>query len=86
MANRLEFLSTNSIPEPTCPQTVYLPSRNGAGAKQMKNEQLATNMQEIADNLAITTSNLNRLGLWHFLWHHEPQRTNSPSNEAAQKP
>jgi hypothetical protein len=52
----------------------------------LKNEQLATNVQEIADNLATTTSNLNRLGLWHFLWHHEPQHTNSPSNETAQKP
>jgi phospholipid/cholesterol/gamma-HCH transport system substrate-binding protein len=63
-----------------------LQSGKGLAGTMLKNEQLATNMQEIADNLAITTSNLNRLGLWHFLWHHEPQRTNSPSNEAAQKP
>ena len=63
-----------------------LQSGKGLAGTMLKNEQLATNMQEIADNLAIATSNLNRLGLWHFLWHHEPQRTNSPSSEAAQKP
>jgi phospholipid/cholesterol/gamma-HCH transport system substrate-binding protein len=63
-----------------------LQSGKGLAGTMLKNEQLATNAQEIADNLAIATSNLNRLGLWRFLWHHEPQRTNSPSNETAQKP
>jgi hypothetical protein len=28
--------------------------------------------------LSIATSNLNRLGLWHFLWHKEPLPTNAP--------
>ena len=32
----------------------------------LQNEQLATNVQAIADNLAITTSNLNRLGFVAF--------------------
>jgi len=63
-----------------------LQSGKGLAGTMLKNEQLATNVQEIADNLVTTTSNLNRLGLWHFLWHHEPQRTNSPSNETVQKP
>ena len=63
-----------------------LQSGKGLAGTMLKNEQLATNMQEIANNLATTTSNLNRFGLWRFLWHHEPQRTNSPSNETAQKP
>jgi phospholipid/cholesterol/gamma-HCH transport system substrate-binding protein len=63
-----------------------LQSGKGLAGTMLKNEQLATNVQEIADNLATTTSNLNRLGLWRFLWHHEPQRTNSPSNETAPKP
>ncbi len=31
------IVSTNSIPDTICPQTVYCPSRNGAGAKQIKN-------------------------------------------------
>lgn len=38
----------------------------------LKDEQLAANVRTIAANLTITTSNLNRLGLWHFLWHKEP--------------
>jgi hypothetical protein len=40
----------------------------------LQNEQLATNVQAIANNLAIASSNLNRLGLWRFLWHKEPVR------------
>ena len=47
-------------------------SGQGLAGTVLKNEQLATNVQMIAANLSITTSNLNRLGLWHFLWHHEP--------------
>src|SRR5262245_2294196 len=31
------ILSTFAMPSVTCPQTVYLPSRKGASAKQMKN-------------------------------------------------
>ena len=53
-----------------------LQSGKGLAGTMLKNEQLATNVQEIADNLAIATSNLNRLGLWRFLWHHEPPHTN----------
>ncbi len=59
-----------------------LQSGKGLAGTMLKNEQLATNVQEIADNLAIATSNLNRLGLWHFLWHREPPHT----NEMTQKP
>src|ERR1700683_4361765 len=35
------ILSTTSMPETTSPNTVYLPSRNGASARQMKNCELA---------------------------------------------
>jgi phospholipid/cholesterol/gamma-HCH transport system substrate-binding protein len=59
-----------------------LQSGKGLAGTLLKNEQLATNAQEIADNLAIATSNLNRLGLWRFLWHREPSQT----NEIKQKP
>ena len=48
----------------------------------LQNEQLATNVQAIAYNLAVTSSNLNRLGLWRFLWHHEPVSTNAPLQPA----
>lgn len=49
-----------------------LQSGKGLAGTLLKNEQLSTNVQAIAANLAITTSNLNRFGLWHLLWHHEP--------------
>jgi ABC-type transporter Mla subunit MlaD len=63
-----------------------LQSGKGLAGTMLKNEQLATNAQEITDNLTIATSNLNRLGLWRFLWHREPPHTNTPPNEAAKKP
>jgi len=46
-------------------------SGKGLAGTVLRNEQLATNVNTIAANLTITTSNLNRLGLWHFLWHKE---------------
>jgi hypothetical protein len=39
-------------------------------------------MQAIVNNLAVASSNLNRLGLWHFLWHKDPVRT-PPGGTAA---
>jgi phospholipid/cholesterol/gamma-HCH transport system substrate-binding protein len=58
-----------------------LRSGQGFAGALLKNEQLSTNVQAIAANLAITTSNLNEFGLWHILWHHEPPpaRTTSPA-------
>jgi ABC-type transporter Mla subunit MlaD len=56
-----------------------LRSGRGLAGTVLQNEQLATNVQAIANNLSIATSNLNRLGLWHFLWHREPAPTNPPS-------
>jgi hypothetical protein len=53
-------------------------SGRGLAGTVLQNQQLATNMQNIANNLSIATSNLNRLGLWGFLWHKEPLRTNAP--------
>jgi len=46
-------------------------SGKGLAGTVLRNDQLATNVNIIAANLTITTSNLNRLGLWHFLWHKE---------------
>lgn len=56
-----------------------LQSGKGVAGTLMQNGQLTTNVQALAYNLAIASSNLNRLGLWHFLWHHEPLPTNAPS-------
>ena len=49
-------------------------SGKGLAGTMLENEQLTTNVQAIANNLAVASSNLNRLGLWHFLWHKEPVR------------
>jgi phospholipid/cholesterol/gamma-HCH transport system substrate-binding protein len=46
-------------------------SGKGLAGTVLRNEQLATNVEAIAANLSVTTSNLNRLGLWKFLWHKE---------------
>ncbi|MGB7769981.1 MAG: MlaD family protein [Verrucomicrobiia bacterium] len=63
-----------------------LQSGRGLAGTLLKNEQLSTNVQTVAANLAIATGNLNRLGLWHFLWHREPPPTNAPPHGAAEQP
>jgi phospholipid/cholesterol/gamma-HCH transport system substrate-binding protein len=54
-----------------------LQSGRGLAGTLLQSPQLATNVQVIAGNLAITTSNLNRLGLWGILWSHKPPETNA---------
>ena len=49
----------------------------GLAGTVLQNEELATNVQLIAANLAITSSNLNRQGLWGILWSHKPPATNA---------
>jgi ABC-type transporter Mla subunit MlaD len=51
----------------------------GLAGTILENQQVATNFQDIAANLAITTSNLNRVGLWGILWPHKAPSTNTPS-------
>jgi phospholipid/cholesterol/gamma-HCH transport system substrate-binding protein len=50
----------------------------GLAGTILENQQLATNVQETVNNLEITTSNLNKFGVWHILWRHEPPHTNGP--------
>ncbi len=47
-------------------------SGKGIAGTMLQNEQFSTNVEAIANNLAVASSNLNRLGLWRFLWHKEP--------------
>jgi phospholipid/cholesterol/gamma-HCH transport system substrate-binding protein len=63
-----------------------LQSGKGLAGTVLKNEQLSTNVQAVAANLAIATSNLNQLGLWRFLWHHELPQTNAPLKQAITQP
>ncbi|SPE52620.1 Mammalian cell entry related domain protein [Verrucomicrobia bacterium] len=44
----------------------------------LKNEQMAGDLAGITSNLSVTTSNLNRLGLWGILWQHKPPKTKEP--------
>ena len=61
-----------------------LQAGKGLAGSLLKNESLATNIDVIANNLAITSSNLNRLGLWGILWkRHEPATNESSSNPVA---
>ena len=56
-----------------------LQSGRGLAGTLLQNEQMATNVQTIAANLSVTSSNLNRLGLWGLLWSHKVQATNTPA-------
>lgn len=49
----------------------------------LRSEQLAANMSQIVYNLSITTSNLNRLGLWGVLWRQKAPRTNASTRATA---
>jgi phospholipid/cholesterol/gamma-HCH transport system substrate-binding protein len=57
-----------------------LQSGKGLAGTILQNGQLAANVQTIAENLSITTSNLNRAGLWGILWAHKPAATNAPAH------
>jgi ABC-type transporter Mla subunit MlaD len=63
-----------------------LQSGKGLAGALLKNEELSTNIQIMSANLVIATSNLNRLGLWRFLWHHELPATNAPPKPPAKQP
>jgi phospholipid/cholesterol/gamma-HCH transport system substrate-binding protein len=63
-----------------------LQSGKGLAGAVLKSEPMATNLEAIVNNLSITTSNLNRLGLWGILWSHKPPRTNSPAAEPLYSP
>ena len=50
-----------------------LQSGKGLAGSILQNQEMATNVQTIANNLAVASSNLNRLGFWGFLWHKEKE-------------
>jgi ABC-type transporter Mla subunit MlaD len=54
-----------------------LQAGKGLAGAVLQNQELATNVQAIAANLSVTSSNLNRLGLWGILWAHKPATTNT---------
>jgi phospholipid/cholesterol/gamma-HCH transport system substrate-binding protein len=56
-----------------------LQAGKGLAGTLLQDDRLVTNVQSIAGNLSITSSNLNRLGLWGILWAHKPAATNAPA-------
>jgi phospholipid/cholesterol/gamma-HCH transport system substrate-binding protein len=55
----------------------------GLAGALLENEELAANVSLVASNLSVTTSNLNRLGVWGVLWRHKPPK---PSAAAPRQP
>jgi phospholipid/cholesterol/gamma-HCH transport system substrate-binding protein len=51
-----------------------LQAGKGLAGNLLQNPELSTNISLIASNLSITSSNLNRLGLWGVLWQHKPPK------------
>jgi phospholipid/cholesterol/gamma-HCH transport system substrate-binding protein len=57
-----------------------LQNGKGLAGTVLQNQELSTNVQTIAYNLSVTSSNLNRLGLWGILWAHKPTSTNAATS------
>ena len=58
----------------------------GTAGRLFYDEQMSADVARVAQNLSITTSNLNRLGLWRVLWPPKPPRTNPPPAARLQAP
>jgi phospholipid/cholesterol/gamma-HCH transport system substrate-binding protein len=52
----------------------------------VRNQAMADDFSHIAANFSIMSSNLNRLGFWHWIWHKEvPPATNAPATKGKGK-
>jgi ABC-type transporter Mla subunit MlaD len=58
----------------------------GVVGSLLKDPQMAVNFSLLSSNLAVTSSNLNRLGLWGILWQHKPPKSKSPPKELEHRP
>lgn len=56
----------------------------GLAGQLLKNEQIAADVAELTHNLAVTSSNLNTLGLWRVLW--RPRPTAPPESGPPPRP
>jgi phospholipid/cholesterol/gamma-HCH transport system substrate-binding protein len=59
---------------------------HGLAGEVLKDPQLAHSVSEIMYNLSVTTSNLNRNGLWGILWHHKPPEPREPPPKILESP
>ncbi len=57
-------------------------SGKGVVGSLIGNQPLADDVSHIAANFSLMSSNLNRLGFWHWIWHKEvPPATNAPASK-----
>ena len=63
-----------------------LQTQQGLAGRLLRDEEMASNFAAMAHNLAVTTSNLNRAGLWGILWKQKEPRTNPPPVKALSAP
>ena len=59
-----------------------LQNGRGVAGRILRDEALAVNLSAIAQNLSVTTSNLNTRGLWGIMWKQKvppPPKTNAPT-------
>jgi virulence factor Mce-like protein len=52
---------------------------DGLAGRLLSDPKLAGNFEQVVKNLSVTSSNLNRLGLWGIMWSHKPAATNHPA-------
>lgn len=79
-STELTIAMKNISESSTVLKTIFDEAQAGKGllGNVLKNDQLSTNVSAIAANLSITTSNLNRLGLWGILWAKKPPKSPPP--------
>jgi len=58
----------------------------GLAGTLLKNDAFAGDVEKIAQNLSVTTSNLNRVGLWGILWRAKEPHTNTPPAQNTMSP
>jgi phospholipid/cholesterol/gamma-HCH transport system substrate-binding protein len=63
-----------------------LQAGRGPAGRVLRDEEMAENISAAARNLSITTSNLNRLGLWGVLWKQKGQQTSEPPPSPVRSP
>ncbi len=61
-------------------------SGKGLAGTLLQDEKVAANVSDIVYNLSITSSNLNRLGLWGILWSKKPPKPSAADFEKYQSP
>jgi|ERR1051325_1978796 phospholipid/cholesterol/gamma-HCH transport system substrate-binding protein len=60
-----------------------LQMNKSVAGRLLNDKQMGSNLNAIVENLSVTTSNLNRRGLWGIMWKQKEPRTNQPVKVAA---